>query len=108
MKYADACGLACTAVKAVHGFRISFEHVADAGICRDVVPEYVDDEPPFKTEDEAWVFARKLAGATVGKFVNFYVIYAVDSMPVPGWYSKVILNSGMEVKGAGKGLPAKR
>jgi hypothetical protein len=61
------------------GYRVHFE-VVDRGILRsNYVPDR--DEEPFVSYDAAWAFAEKLARATRGKFVNFFVVRASDSTP---------------------------
>jgi hypothetical protein len=72
------------------GFRVHFERIESAGLCSDYVPNR--DEEPFGDEEKAWRFAADLAAATVGKFVNFYVVDAVTFVPVPDYSARKIAN----------------
>jgi len=70
-------------------FIVCFERLEGSILCSDCVP--AGDEPKFKSESEAWSFARKLAMATRGRLVNFYVACS-DWRPVDGYKSKYIEN----------------
>jgi len=56
--------------------------------------DYVPDrhEEPFGTEEQAWEYARLLAMATKGRFVNFYVTHAASHSPVAGYRERMITN----------------
>lgn len=56
------------------GYYVSFERKDGSVLLSDYVPDLGDKHNAFETEEDAWIFAERLAGATVGKFVNFYVV----------------------------------
>ena len=72
------------------GYIIQFTRIvsADSSV-KERIPEL--GEKLFKTESDAWDFAKKLAEKSVGEYVRFYV---VDShfKPVGDYKSKMIDN----------------
>lgn len=72
------------------GYRVSFDVIEGSMLRSDMVPDR--SEPAIANEAEAWNLAGRLARATRGRFVNFYVIYASNYSPVPGYKKKEIVN----------------
>jgi len=54
------------------GYRVSFEWKEGCIYRGDFFPDR--QEPPIKTESEAWTLAHQFADKMVGKVVNVYVI----------------------------------
>jgi len=93
MKIADALALIEKNGKRSHGFRVSFDRVVEGGAILESDYTPACDEPPFKEEEQAWEFAAVLAKAGQREgLCNFYVVFAADHVPVPGWFSRRIPN----------------
>jgi len=67
----------------MYGFRVHFERRHDGVLSSDSFPEH--EEPPIKTEEEAWEWARRLAACGPLEWVNIRVRYAAPGAGrVPG------------------------
>ena len=58
----------------IRGFMISFDVVKGNMLHSDHFPDKHAGEKLIKTEDEAWLIARRFASATDETYVNIYVI----------------------------------
>lgn len=67
-------------MRATAGYRIHFEKRDGGLLMSDYFPE--SDEPPIADIDDAWNVAEQWAAVDPERFVNVYVVHALDWTPV--------------------------
>lgn len=73
------------------GYMVHWERKDGNILTSDYFPDKHGGEELIQSEDEAWRLAQKLAAATVGRFVNVYVVDDKFS-PVSSYRERMIEN----------------
>jgi hypothetical protein len=73
------------------GFIVEWERRESGMLCSDYTPDVRNGEEPFRTESEAWEWARRWA-TTMGtrRIVNVYVAHASDFTPVAEYSTRML------------------
>lgn len=86
MKLSDALQIINKGKSGTHGFRVHFEKHVKCFYKADYFPDR--DEPPLKTEAEAWELAQKFSVAADSSYSNIYVVDGKTRKPVEGYLEK--------------------
>lgn len=80
--------LACELMRKATGYRVHFERRGDGMLYSDHFPER--DEPPIAELEDAWKLAAQFANVDPTRYVNVYVINALDGAPVDDYQLRTL------------------